>query len=168
MTDEISFGTLAELSVTLAGFSGLIAALRHRPMSQWHPRVRLNFVLALIYSFGGLLFALLPSMLHDLGLHDWVAQNALFLISGVLFAGFSAREDRRLNRAGFLKRARHTWIVAWALGATALLVVTFGLFGIANQSAAGAYHFVVCVIVALAALSFVAVLQYPDDSGENT
>ena len=146
--------------MTLAGFASLIAVLRNRSVSQWHPRVRFNFWLTLGYSLNALLLSLIPSLAADVGIVSWSVPIVLFLLTASAVAYFVARENRKLRAAGHAPRALATWIISWVLAWAAIGVLVLGFVGI-WVAPSGAYHFGVCIVLILAALSFVATLQYP-------
>ena len=65
--------TIAEISVALAGFSGLAAAFRKRQFSEWTRRERLALWQILNWSVYTLFFALIPSAVLNLD----IAQEAI-------------------------------------------------------------------------------------------
>jgi len=160
VSESIPFGILAELSVTLAGFASLIAVLRNRSVSQWHPRVRFNFLLTLTYSLSALLFSLIPSLLADISVTSWLAPIALLLFAAGVMGYFIVREHRRLRAMGLGLKATATWAIGWILASVAIGLMILALVGL-WISPAGAYHFAVCILLMLSALSFVGALQYP-------
>src|SRR5262245_23394835 len=80
VTHEGWLQTLAQVAVALAGFSGLLAGVRHR--SEQESRINVTRVKTIIEtSLPILALSLLPTLLHGLG----VAEIAAFRISGVVF-----------------------------------------------------------------------------------
>ncbi len=95
--------TLAEIAVTLAGFSGLVAAFRSRSLDEWHPRDLL--ILWLILGLGGLamLFALLPLPLFQAGLSAsavWRAVSLVFLVFLLAAIAGALTASHRVAQAG--------------------------------------------------------------------
>jgi hypothetical protein len=118
--------SFAEIAVTLAGFSGLIAAFRGQSLDEWHPRDLL--ILWLILGLGGLamLFALLPFPLFQAGLSDsavWRASSLAFLclllagIGGALGASF------RVARAGHPVRTPRVNAFAISVGGVSVVAL---------------------------------------------
>ena len=61
---------IAQIAVALAGFSGLIAAIRTAAPEGWHPRDVWSLSWMLGASIGALLFALLPAWLALFGMDE--------------------------------------------------------------------------------------------------
>ena len=95
--------TLAEIAVTLAGFSGLVATLRSRSLEDWHPRDLL--ILWLILGLGGMsmLFALVPFSMFQAGFaaeRVWRVASLLFLLALIAAVARAVQESRRVSREG--------------------------------------------------------------------
>ena len=107
MAEAESLLTLAEIAVTLAGFSGLVGVFRTRSLDQWNPRDLL--ILWLILGLGGLamVFALLPLPLFQAGLSApvvWRATSLVFLVSLTAAIAAALIANDRLSRAGLPSR----------------------------------------------------------------
>ena len=119
MSEAESLLTLAEIAVTLAGFSGLVAAFRSRSLDEWHPRDLL--ILWLILGLGGLamLFALLPLPLFQAGLGSsavWRAASLVFLVFLLLAIAGALTASDRVARAGHPVRTPRVNAVAISIG----------------------------------------------------
>ncbi len=80
MEEANALFVVAEVSIALAGFTGVIAALRVR--EDWHPLDIWRVVALLLIGFGTLILALVPVALHSLGLSGsalWRASSGLSL-----------------------------------------------------------------------------------------
>ena len=109
MTGSEILLTLAQLSLGLAGFTGVVLAFRQQGVEAWpeHEQVRFRYMLELAaYS---ILFELLPFLLHHLGLPEsgiWTTCSALlalwFVSRIVLTMRISPTIMSRLNRTWFL------------------------------------------------------------------
>ena len=160
---EFSLDTIAEVSVTLAGFSGLAAAFRTRQMRDWAEWERIWFWYILTWSLGSLLFSVLPGVFGSLGVASapgWALCSiflALFIAGAV---GLGARRGWRLYRLGILHPRSGITSAALlpAVGAIALLLLS--LFGL-GVPVFGAYQFALFVTLGLACGSFFLFLQYP-------
>ncbi|KGQ19007.1 hypothetical protein LF41_97 [Lysobacter dokdonensis DS-58] len=98
---------IAQLGVALAGFSGLIAAIRTTSPDGWHPRDIWSLSWMLGTSIGALVLALLPLWLS---LFD-LAQPLVYQLSSVVacvhtlaLVAVQVRAGRRLTREGFPPR----------------------------------------------------------------
>ena len=146
---------IAQIAVALAGFSGLIAAIRTAAPEGWHPRDVWSLSWMLGASIGALLFALLPAWLALFGMDDARAYriaSALACAFTASFVGVMATSGRRLTRRGFPPRVK---------GFPALLVLVLAIAAIATgATAVGAWpHALVAIYVgALLALLFASAL----------
>lgn len=121
---------IAQIAVALAGFSGLIAAIRTAAPEGWHPRDVWSLSWMLGASIGALLFALLPAWLGLFGMGDAQAYriaSALVCAFTAAFVGVMATSGRRLTRRGFPPRVR---------GFPALLACVLAVATIATGAAA--------------------------------
>jgi hypothetical protein len=163
MLPHFSFDTIAEVSVALAGFSGLAAAFRTRRMRDWAEWERVWFWYILSWSFGSLLFSLLPSVLGGLGLAPSVVWSlsslmlALFILASV---GFGARRGRQLHRLGAFHPRWGTTAIALVPALSTAVLLVCSVTGIA-LSPSGAYQLGLFVTLALACGSFFLFIQYP-------
>ena len=153
---------IAQIAVSLAGFSGLIAALRGA-MVDWHPRDIWSMSWMLGMSVGALLLGLLPPWLALSGAPE-VEVYRLSGAVGVMYLGVfglaTAIAGRRLTRGGFPPRVPGFPTVLYSLltiAAIADLAAAFRLFG---QRPAFAYvgSLVVMLLAAVAALCVFLVL----------
>lgn len=160
MDDLVSLDTLAEISLGLAGFSGVAAALRPDSFSEWRPSTRMAFWAVLIESLAALFFSLLPSVLHHLG----VADVSVWRTSSALLAAFMA-----IQSVGFGVRGRQMAAVeappsAWrnrvipVLVAVVATVVVLNAFGVRGDPQLGPYFLGVVTLLGLGCSSFVLFL----------
>lgn len=161
--DTVGLSSLAEIAITLTGFTGLIASLRRRPIAAWHPRVRYNFWLTLCHGVCTFALALLPSLLRDVGIDDWRLPHAVWLLAVATVAAAAIAGNRRLARAGSPPTVLSTWWTSWALTVAAIAVTGAALFGAWGGPSAATYHFGVAIWLMLGLISFIATLLYPMD-----
>lgn len=159
--DTLGLSSLAEIAITLTGFTGLIASLRRRPIGDWHPRVRYNFWMTLCHSVCTFALALLPSLLADIGLRDWAALHAVWLLASATVIAAAIVGNRRLARAGAPPTVLSTWRTSWLLTAVAIAVMVAALAGAWGGPSAATYHFGVAIWLVLGLISFIATLLYP-------
>jgi len=121
---------IAQIAVALAGFSGLIAAIRTAAPEGWHPRDVWSLSWMLGASIGALLFALLPAWLALFELDDARVFRIASAFACVFIAGFvgvMARSGHRLTRGGYPPRVK---------GFPALLVLVLSIAALATGAAA--------------------------------
>lgn len=121
--------TIAQLAVTLIGFTGLMVIFRIRITRQWVPR-DLAGAAIVIYAGGvGLLYSLVPLVLAYAGMPEgiiWAITSVLFSIGLLAGAAIFLVVSRRLSQAGHPERVPHLNRIAVSLAAA------FGLALIAN------------------------------------
>ncbi|MCL1634873.1 hypothetical protein M2650_09550 [Luteimonas sp. SX5] len=161
--DTVSLSSLAEIAITLTGFTGLIASLRRRPIARWHPRVRYNFWMTLCHGVCTFALALLPTLLSDVGAVDWRIPHAVWLLAVAVVAIAAIVCNRRLAQAGSPPTVRSTWWTSWLLTVVAIGVTGAALFGAWGGPSAATYHFGVAIWLVLGLISFIATLLYPMD-----
>ena len=160
---EFSLNTIAEVSVTLAGFSGLAAAFRTRQMRDWAEWERIWFWYILTWSLGSLLFSLLPGIFGSLGVPPaagWALCSlflALFIAGAV---GLGARRGWRLYRLGVLHPRVGITSAALIPAVFAVASLLLSLVGV-GVPVIGAYQFALFVTLGLACGSFFLFLQHP-------
>jgi hypothetical protein len=160
---EFSLDTIAEVSVALAGFSGLAAAFRSRNMRDWAEWERIWFWYILAWSFTSLLFSLLPAALGGLGIASasvWLFCNLSLAVFIGAALGHGTLRGQRLHRAGVTHPQPLLTSVAVlpAVAAVALLLLSLAGLG---PPPLGAYQFALLVTLGLASGSFMLFLQYP-------
>src|SRR5579863_474852 len=101
---------IAQIAVALAGFSGLIAAIRTASPEGWHARDIWSLSWMLGASIGALLLALLPLWFALFGWsHDFtyrISSVVAFLYIGT-FVSIMVWAGRRLSRRGYAPRVRY-------------------------------------------------------------
>lgn len=161
MHDEGLFLAIAQIAVTLAGFSGLVVAIRGAPPTAWQPRDIWSLSWMFGTSLGALFLALLPLVLAIFHLPDgllWTVASLAMCAFMIVFSVAMALSGRRLTRLGHWPRVRYFPIAAPSL----LLMSGFlsGLGGAGMFPQAGIGFFVLGLIACLlvAALSLVVFL----------
>ncbi len=112
--DGQSYEVIAEIAVTLAGFSGVAAALHRRSRDGFSERDSLALRQMLIWSGLALVFALLPSGLVDSGIPLERAQVVCSFGLGLLmlaFMIFVLYRTRQIARAGDRGRFPYLYLV---------------------------------------------------------
>ena len=78
---EDTLQTIAELSIALAGFTGIVAALGRRAQGEWEPHERARLESLLWAAVGGVVFSMAPSVAASSSLSEatiWRVGNGVF------------------------------------------------------------------------------------------
>ena len=108
---------IAEISIALVGFSGIVVSFRQRGIEAWPPHelIRLRFMLAV--ACVTLLFSLLPFVPHHLGAQTsatWVLSSAVFSagLFGVALVSY-------FGTKAYLNRLSRPWFFTYLAGSIA-------------------------------------------------
>jgi len=118
MQQEGFFIGVAQIAVSLAGFSGLVVAIRSAPSSRWRARDLWSLAWMLGSSLGALFFALLPLLFRLFRLSEafvWTVATSAMSIYMLGFGIAMALSGRRLTRLGHPARVRYFPTVATVL-----------------------------------------------------
>ena len=168
MAHEDWLRTLAEVAVTLAGFSGLLAGIRQR--SQRESRINITRLRTIVEtSLSVLAFSLLPALLNGLGLSEVGA----FRISAVFFlAGFiplTVRGFRRFRVAHGAPALSPSPLTGatYIVSATALVAGVGCAVGLPRSAVPTLYLVALAGTLAIGAFNFLGfAIEY--SSGEST
>ena len=111
MQGELSLEAIAEISIALAGFSGLVAMVRSGPVHDWHPRVRAAFWISLNWSIAAVVLCLVPSLFDPMGSLSWPLLNGIASLVLVIGLAMMIRIHFRLNREGSPTQNPLHWLV---------------------------------------------------------
>ncbi len=123
---------ISQLAVALAGFSGLIAAVRTAGPDGWYPRDIWSLSWMLGASIGALVLSLLPLWLALFAWPDGTVyriSSAVAAVSIGTLVGVMALTGRRLTRAGFPPRVRYFPATIVVLLGLASVVMAVGAAG---------------------------------------
>src|SRR5262249_21252480 len=152
---------IAQISVTLAGFSGLVVAIRAAPPSRWHARDTWSLAWMLGSSLGALFLALLPFVLNSFGLGDeflWKVATLTMSAAMIGFALVMTLSDRRLTRLGHRARVRYFPTVATCLVAGVGFAVGLAAIGKLQHIRLGLFDIGLITCLLVSALSLVVFL----------
>jgi hypothetical protein len=161
MRDEEFLLAIAQIAVTLAGFSGLVVAIRGAPPTAWHPRDIWSLAWMFGTSLGALFMALLPLLLVFFRLRDglvWTVASLVMFVFTIVFSVAMALSGRRLTRSGHRPRVRY-----FPMAATLLLLMCgflsgLGGAGIFPQARIGFFVLGLIACLLVSALSLVVFL----------
>src|SRR5438105_7609606 len=157
---------VAQVAVTLAGFSGLVVAIRGAPPSDWHARDIWSLAWMFGTSFGALFLALLPLVLSAFHLRDdviWIVSSLVMATFVILFSATMVTWGHRLTKAGHPPRVRFFPSVARSLLVLSAALAGAGALGLFPQMRVGFFvlGLVTCLLVAALSLGVFLVLLAP-------
>jgi len=133
---------ISQLAVALAGFSGLIAAIRTAAPDGWYPRDIWSLSWMLGASIGALVLSLLPLWLSLFAWPDAAVYRISSAVAAVAIGSFvsvMAWIGRRLTRAGYPPRVRYFPATIVLLLGLASIVMAVGAVGGLRGSITAAY-----------------------------
>ncbi len=154
--------TVTEVGIALAGFSGVVAVLGRRGAGEWSAPDWLRFAMLLAFSFGAVVFSLLPTLVVGLGASQpfaW-AFSSLLLASFLLVAWALVR--RRLavlgdEAAGQFQRA--TGVTVAVLSTPVLVVLLLNAAGVLFSREFGPFFLGMVWLLVLGGLQFYRLLR---------
>lgn len=152
---------IAQIAVTLAGFSGLVVAIRGASPTAWHPRDIWSLSWMFGTSFGALFLALLPLLFASFRLAEgqaWAVADLVMSAFMIVFSIAMTLSGRRLTRAGHPPR-----VASFPMAATLLLLScgclsALGGAGIFPALRIGFFAFGLIACLLVSALSLVVFL----------
>jgi hypothetical protein len=152
---------IAQVAVTLAGFSGLVVAIRGAPPSDWHARDIWSLSWMFGTSFGALFLALLPLVLRWFHLRDdriWIIASLVMSLSVVLFSAAMVSWGHRLTKSGHPPRVRIFPTLARLLLVLSATLAGAGALGVFPRLRIGFFMLGLVTCLLVAALSLVVFL----------
>ena len=142
MPDSDLLLAISQLAVALAGFSGLIAAIRTAAPDGWYPRDIWSLSWMLGASIGALVLSLLPVWLTLFGWPDEIVYRVASAVASLCIGSFvvvMAWTGRRLTRTGHPPRVRYFPAAIVFLLGLASMVMAAGAAGMLRGSIVAAY-----------------------------
>jgi hypothetical protein len=159
---EAILQTTAEVSVALAGFTGVVAAFGQRGRN-WTSLDTMRFQIMLGSSLAALLFSILPLAVHYIG----VGLAATWAISSALLAGWCLMmplvDTYRWRRAGASVDAQfRIWMAVLLLCIAGVAVVTQALnaLDVGFHRTFGPYFLGLCCVLLTCAVMFIRLLSF--------
>jgi len=153
---------MAEVSVALAGFTGVVAAFGHR-RGQWSSADTMRFRVMLGTSLSGLVFSILPFAFHHMGTES----AATWAISSGLLASYfviMTLVDTHRIRQVVAQRDSHfrMWpgVLSFCLAGVAVVTQVLNALDIGFHRAFGPYFLGLCCLLLLCALMFIRLLSF--------
>lgn len=98
MSAEAFLSSVVEIGIGMAGFAGIIAAIRQRDVSTWDPHHRVLLQMLFTATAAAIGFSLLPSILSEAGLlpsQTWRVGSVcltLWFVGAIAFRRYQARQ----------------------------------------------------------------------------
>jgi len=162
MTGTDALTAIAQVSATLAGFSGIIVAGRQRGLAAWEAHHLYMFRLMLLVSLVTVFFALIPFAPYHLGMPEaatWRVCNAL------LGAWLIVQLTIQMSvRAGIRQRLNIIYYLFIRLGNVFFICLAFaGAFNLLGIRSVGIYLVSVGWLLIVSALLFFRLVLSPGD-----
>jgi hypothetical protein len=169
MQGEAVLETIAEVSVALAGFTGVVAAFGQRGGERWSVTNVFRFTAMLGASFSALFYALFPFLLHHLGFSEitiWRLGSAAVALELVLLVGGRLSPSLRKHFHEVMNEASRA-LAVFVLALVTVVTVTQVLNAVGNfpERSFGAYLVGIAYFLFIASLMFVR-LVLPSFSSE--
>ena len=159
-----SLYNIAEVSIALAGFSGLVAVFRSERLGSWLPRERFLFWLLLAFTLGAVFFSLLPVALLGLHLSEkavWGVSSSLLSIYLVGMYVVALAAHVRMNRGGYRTSRPAAWYIFPPGGLLAVAVLALNAAGIGLSRDMGPYYVGLLFLLLAGSMAFVFLLIFP-------
>ena len=163
MEGESVLQMLAEISVAFAGFTGVVAALGSRSIGGWRPVDVIRFRTMVTFSLFTLGFALLPILLHHLGLAPrtyWAASSAVLALVLPLWQIRSRKlqlKYRVQQDPDFVPGFR---LAAYALMFPTLVALVLNAMDVGLHRSFGGYLIGLCLLLFICCGMFVLLLRF--------
>ena len=158
---------VAEISVALAGFSGIIAVFRQRGISSWPPHIAYRFMFMCHNAFTAMAFALLPFFLYYTSLFSettWEISSALFAVTVIFLMWqtyFRAKEMAVASRA----QLSSGWMLTYQSGSFLIaLILAANALSLLGAAGPAAYLAGLGWLLFLAASLFMRLLIGPSEA----
>ena len=150
--------TFAEVSIALAGFSGVVAVFGRRDPDSWSLADRLRFFSLVHTSLSSLLLCILPFGLLALNVAEasvWSSLSALFVLYNILVLVLFTR---RLLAASASERAEVTWVVIPVVLAILAPVLVLNVYNVGAGATFGPLLVGIIFLLVLAGFLFARML----------
>jgi len=156
---EAFLSSAVEAAIGMAGFAGIVAAIRHRNIGRWAHEDRILLRMLLTASGMAIVFALLPAVLVEAQLPEravWRAASASLMVWQTAIAVHRSRQFRTAGTAAPLPRLLYAWVAGvvvlqalnvhlgaswpYLLGVFGVLANAFSFFLILLLGRAGGEH----------------------------
>ena len=162
MEGESILQTMAEVSVALAGFTGVVAAFGQR-RGQWSATDTVRFRVMLSTSFLALGICVLPFAVHHMGAEPaatWAISSALLAGVLVIMLLLNTHWVRQLGARKDASFRMWVFLSAYSLVSVAAVCLVLNALGIGFHRAFGPYFLALCCVLLNCALMFIRLLSF--------
>lgn len=165
MAWDSALGSVIEVAIGIAGFSGIVAAVGRRRAGPWNPVDRLLLRILLLSSGVAILFSFLPFTLIDLIDADlvWRGLSAVLATWVLCIAIIRTRQGAELGVARQVG-LRNPYVMTGAMAVFMLLVANALWFGTSSLYVVGVLWQVAIAFIAFVYL-LLSALDYPEQTG---
>lgn len=113
MSAESFLSSAVEAAVAMAGFAGIVFAIRNRDLSSWAREQGILLRMLLVASAMSTSFAMLPALLSEVGLPEadvWRTASAALMLWQAGIAWHRARQFRAVGRVSPVPRVLFVWV----------------------------------------------------------
>ena len=121
---------VVDIAIGIAGFAGIVAAIRQRKLSKWPPEQLILLQILFTASAAAAIAGLLPSFLMETGLSEqsvWRFSSAALLCWAVGALTFRFRQSRKYG----VRQQIPKFVVAWGITSIILQLVNIAMLGVA-------------------------------------
>lgn len=155
---------IAEISVALLGFTGIIAAFRQPAIATWPPLIAYRFRFMCWNAFSSMSFALAPFLVHNSPIGSeftWQIASAVYALVG-LFLVWRTATGARILPSESRKNLSGGWMLMYQLGTSAMvLLLLTNSFSVFFPSGPFLYLFALGMQLFIASSLFVRLLIAP-------
>jgi hypothetical protein len=160
-----SFSTLTEFAIAMAGFSGIVIALRARDGGV-EPLVWFRNLCLLTWALGAAFGALGPGLLTSLGLSTdatWVGSSIVLALMCLFLMAVPLVARHRLDDADRARLARYVWALALGGNGLAAAWLLANAVGALGSPGPGPVYGCIVWLLAFATLLFIRMLAQPPE-----
>jgi len=155
---------VAEISVALVGFSGIIAVFRQRGISSWPPHIAYRFSFMCWNAFSAMAFALFPFVPYYTARFSettWQISSALFAVSATCLMWLTYSKAKELPAASRAQLSSG-WMLTYQAGLFLIvLILAANALSLLGTAGPAAYLAALGWLLFLAASLFVRLLMGP-------
>ena len=149
---------VAEISLGLAGFSGIVTVLQFR--GSWHPWDAFRTTILLIIGFGALILSLIPVAIQSFGVSGtvvWRMSSAVMLTYLIISTIVGQRLMKPLATEA-IPHFRSVMAVFWGITATNCLIQLLNALAVGIPGVFAGFFLGLLCLLLLGAIQFVAIL----------
>lgn len=153
---------VVDVAIAIAGFAGIVAAIRQRRLSSWPPDQLILLQILFFASAASIVAGILPAFLMETGMkpnHVWKACSAVLICWLIGAPVFRARQCKVLG----VKQQIPTHVLVWAV-----ISIVLQCYNIAAAGAAWPYLFGVTTMLINGFSVFLILVLKPADSTDGS